>query len=123
MIRSLSLRSRCAAASSRASGVPALGLAVERLALVVLRLARLVDELARVDRLPLAAFPLAAFPLDALARVPPVFAREEPDRLEPVARDLEPEPREPPLLACGMSPPVIRLKKSRAPYLPARHHG
>ncbi|HUZ29149.1 MAG TPA: hypothetical protein VMU90_07900 [Solirubrobacteraceae bacterium] len=97
-------------------------MAVERRALVLLRLAWLVDELARVDRLP-----LAALPLDDLARVPPDLARDEPDRLEPVARDrlleLEPEPREPPLLACGISPPVIRLKKSRAPYLPAHHQG
>src|SRR5437868_2218305 len=98
MIRSFSLRSRCAAASTRASAGEALARLVEALArlvlrrAVVLRLVPLLVERARVDRLAL------------VERLPEDLARDDAARPEPVEPDrrLEPErePREPPLLAC-----------------------
>src|SRR5437588_10501047 len=102
MIRSFSLRSRLAAASRRASAGEALARLVVRRA-VVLRLARLLVEPARLDRLVLALRPLEDFALD------------DADRLEPVVRRLDPErePREPPLLAWGITPPGEKALKNR----------
>ena len=99
MIRSLSLRSRCAAASKRASAEPAAA-PVDRVLPVLER--ELVErdpverELLRVER-----------PRLLVLLEPEDFADEEREDVARVRRALLPEPDvpEPPLLACGMLSP------------------
>src|SRR4051812_15134840 len=106
MIRSLSLRSRWAAASTRASAAPAAPVARLRAALLV----------ERVDRAPLEDRALLVEERALLAEERPL-PDERPVLLDfPVLLDRElvvrrrPEPPleldpDPPLLACGMFPP------------------
>jgi hypothetical protein len=108
MIRSLSLRSRLAAASTRASADPALARVdreapplEDRLPVARARLLPLA-RLLLLARLPLARVLLADFVVLARVLRDPL--------LEPVLFD-------PPLLACGMLPPSYELGDLRAPYL------
>jgi hypothetical protein len=108
MIRSLSLRSRCAAASSRASPppvrverAPPLPLVdLERLAVLRERLPLALARLLEPERLDFAV--LARLPLARVLRCP---------LLAPVLRDplLELDLLDPPLLDCGMVAPSNRL--------------
>jgi hypothetical protein len=106
MIRSLSLRSRLAAASTRASAAPVL--------------ARVDRELPLEDRLPVArarVLPLARLLLARVLLARPLLA--DLVVLARVLRDplLEPVLFDPPLLACGMLPPWYEIGDLRAPYL------
>jgi hypothetical protein len=113
MIRSLSLRSRFAAASARASAEPAF---------VPADRGRLLEDRVPVARVRLP--PLARLLLARLLLARPLLARPLPADLavpERVLRDplLEPVLLDPPLLACGMLPPWYELGDLRAPYLAA----
>jgi hypothetical protein len=116
------LRSRCAAASTRASADPAAGredrarlLPLDRLEPLVDRLRLLLvlergdfAELLRARRVPPLELDLLA--LDLLELDLLELDLPEPDLLEldlPEPLLLEPELLEPPLLACGMLPPWI----------------
>jgi hypothetical protein len=118
MIRSLSLRTRCAAASKRASDDPAAGREERARLAVPDRLLLLVDRprlpLA-LDRLPLAVDREDFAVLLRARRVAPLEPDPELDLPEldlleldlPEPPLLDPDPPEPPLLACGMLPPWI----------------
>src|SRR5579859_1166866 len=119
MIRSLSLRTRCAAASTRASVAP-----VARL--------RVVRALPRADVVFRAVEPDFVLRLAAeRAVVPAAPERPELDRLDPALLALLREPAHrvlrdppdlepPPLLACGMLPPSFSPMTVRTLPRPAR---
>jgi hypothetical protein len=104
MMRSLSFRSRWAAASKRASAEPRV-VRVER-DLLVLERVPLFDERARLL--------VALEPDDRVDVERDDFADDERARREPVP---EPDLPEPPLLACGMLPPSSVTGRLPAPYL------
>jgi hypothetical protein len=120
MIRSLSLRRRCAAASRRASAAGA-AVRVDRDLLAVVR-EPLLDERARLALLERAR-------LLALAERPPPLAL--PERVDFVDDDRglrepvpDPDLLEPPLLACGMVPPCnCYWATDSAPYLAMASRG